>query len=123
VNILIIDDSEMALRFMTRVLSAHDHHIFTLPSPIGATRTVLRHDIDVVVIDVNLPSVRGDRLASLFRANDRMDKVGVVLVSGMERAELGRLAREAGADSVVAKDDVESRLHQAVLDARKKRNS
>jgi PleD family two-component response regulator len=83
---------------------------------------VLRHDIQVVVIDVNLPSVRGDRLASLFRANDRMDKVGVVLVSGMERAELGRLAREAGADSVVAKDDIESRLHTAVLEAQKKRN-
>jgi DNA-binding response OmpR family regulator len=123
VNVLIIDDSEMALRFMTRVLSAHEHRIFTLPSPIGATRTVLRHDIQVVVIDVNLPSVRGDRLAGLFRANDRMDKIGVVLVSGMDRAELGRLAQEAGADSVVAKDDIETRLNDAIIEAWKKRSA
>lgn len=116
-NVLIIDDSEMALRIMSRVLVARSHNVFTLPSPIGATRSVIRHQIDVVVIDVNLPSMRGDRLASLFRTNDRMDRVGVVLVSGMSREELGRLASAAGADVVVPKDEIEQRLNDAVLEA------
>ncbi len=116
-NVLIIDDSEMALRIMSRVLVARSHNVFTLPSPIGATRSVIRHQIDVVVIDVNLPSMRGDRLASLFRTNDRMDRVGVVLVSGMSREELSRLASAAGADVVVPKDEIEQRLNDAVLEA------
>ncbi len=120
-NVLIIDDSDVALAMMTRVLSGHGHRVVTLPSSIGATRTVLRESIDVVVIDVNLPSIRGDKLAGLFRANDRMAKVGVVLVSGMDRAELERLAREAGVDGAVPKDALERELHRAVVSARSAR--
>ncbi|MBC7173531.1 MAG: hypothetical protein H5U40_13910 [Polyangiaceae bacterium] len=52
-----------------------------------------------------------------------MDRVGVVLVSGMPRDELSKLAAAADADAVVPKDDIETRLNEAVLVAQKKRAS
>lgn len=122
-NVLLIDDSEVALTFMTRILAARGHHVISLPSPIGATSAVLRNKIDVVVIDVNLPALRGDRFASLFHANERLMKVGVVLVSGMARDELARLENEKGVDAVVSKEDVERRLHDVICAVRLKRAS
>src|SRR5262245_988138 len=107
---------------MSRVLAVHTHQVFTLPSSIGATRIILEKAIDVVVVDVHLPSIRGDKLVSLFRGNERMQTLGVVLVSDMDRAELDHLAREAGADGAVVKGDVPARLNDTILEAKKRRS-
>jgi CheY-like chemotaxis protein len=123
VNVLLIDDSDIALRMMTKVLASEGHRVHALPSPIGATRAVLHHQIDVVVIDVNHPAMSGDRLTELFRTNKRMDRVGLVLVSGMERQELRRIAQEVRADGFVPKADIEKELAKTVAEARRKRPS
>jgi CheY-like chemotaxis protein len=118
VKVLVIDDSETARDLMTRVLSPF-HTVFSLPSPIGATRTILSRNVDVVVVDVNLPGFQGDSLARLFRRNERMYNLGLVLVSGMDEDQLARLARDA--DAYVTKNDVVLQLAGCVLQAKKKR--
>ena len=118
-KVLVIDDSEIARARMTNQLRLHGHTVLELPSPIGATRTVLRENVEVVVIDIHLPTVSGDRLASLFRANPRMKNLGVVLVSGIDPEELLRLAQEVDADAVVSKGAIDRELPQAVLRAKR----
>jgi CheY-like chemotaxis protein len=116
-NILIIDDSDVALKTMGSTLSRHGHKVICAASPIGVTRTILNDAIDVVVIDVNLPSMRGDALAALFRKQPRLARLGVVLVSGIDAEELERLTRESEADAMCTKKDLQERLNQAVLTA------
>jgi DNA-binding NarL/FixJ family response regulator len=84
--------------------------VHELPSAIGATRTVLRNNVGVVVIDVFMPQMRGDHLATLFRNNPRFNRVGLLLVSSEPEAQLERIASEAGADGIVSK----SRLDRLV---------
>ncbi|MFT3922234.1 MAG: response regulator [Myxococcales bacterium] len=120
-NILIIDDSELSLQAMETTLKAHGHRVVCTSSPIGATRLILNEKIDVVVVDVNLPSMRGDSLAALFRKQPRMQHVGVVLVSGVEPEELKRLTDESKADAMCNKQDVREGLHPAVMTARRAR--
>ncbi len=120
-NILVIDDSEIALGQMKETLTAHGHRVVGSHTPIGVTRLIIKEAIDVVVVDVNLPSLRGDTLAALFRKQPRMQQLGVVLVSGVEASELDRLARESSADAVCTKREVRERLNQAVLRAYKAR--
>jgi CheY-like chemotaxis protein len=105
-TVLVIDDSEIARAEMTRVLSEAGLRVFTLSSPIGATRAIIQHRVDAVVIDLLMPSMRGDRLAALFRGNPRFEGLGVVLVSGQDHQELTRLLEEADADAVVRKADL-----------------
>lgn len=105
-TVLVIDDSEIARAEMTRVLSEAGHRVVALASPIGATRAIIQHRVDAVVIDLLMPSMRGDRLAALFRGNPRFETLGVVLVSGEDRQELTRLLEEAEADAVVSKADL-----------------
>jgi CheY-like chemotaxis protein len=116
-NVLVIDDSELALAMMQERLREYGHHVVALPTPIGVTRIILKEDIHVVVVDVNLPSVRGDTLAKLFRQQPRMKRLGVVLVSGLETSELERLARESDADAVCRKMDIREQLIFAVQSA------
>jgi two-component system OmpR family response regulator len=122
-NVLIIDDSDLALKTMASTLTLHGHKVLCASSPIGVTRIILNEAIDVVVVDVNLPSMRGDALAALFRKQPRLAHLGVVLVSGIDAEELSRLTRESEADGMCTKKDIPERLHLTVLSAYHARRS
>jgi PleD family two-component response regulator len=102
-TVLVVDDSDIAREAMLRMLKDAGMRALELASPIGATRTILNNKVEVVVIDVLMPGMRGDRLASLFRGNPRFKRLAVVLVSGEQDVDLERMAREAGADAAVSK--------------------
>jgi PleD family two-component response regulator len=118
--VLVIDDSEIARAQMVDVLTEAGMKVVDLPSPIGATRTILEHEVTVVVLDLFMPTMRGDRLAALFRGNPRLKNLGVVLVSGANEAELRRLSNEVDADAIVSKARL-GELADAVTRARAKR--
>ena len=88
---------------MAQLLMDAGMRVHTLPSPIGATRAILANKVDVVVIDVMMPGMRGDRLAALFRSNPRFSKLGMILVSGAAESELHSLCLEVRADATLAK--------------------
>jgi DNA-binding NarL/FixJ family response regulator len=115
-TVLVIDDSDISRAEMTRVLEAAGMTVIGLASPIGATRVMLGGNVKAVVIDVEMPSLRGDRLAALFRGNPRMNGIGVVLVSGEKSEELMRLKIEARADDAVSKTSL-AKLPEAVARA------
>ena len=108
-TVLVVDDSELSRSEMMRLLTEDGLVVVGLASPIGATRAILTNAVSVVVIDVLMPGMRGDRLATLFRGNPRLRELGVVLVSG-DDGELSRLSSEVSADAVVSK----SALHELV---------
>lgn len=120
-NVLVIDDSDVARAMLEETLKIRGHHVVGMPSPIGATRVVVREKIDVVVLDLQMPDVRGDRLATLFRQSALTKGVGVVLVSGFCRDELERIGSECGADAVVTKQEAREWLEHAVTIAYRSR--
>jgi CheY-like chemotaxis protein len=109
-TVLVVDDSDIARHAMLKLLIDAGMKAIELASPIGATRTIINQNVGVVVIDVLMPGMRGDRLAALFRGNPRFRSLAVVLVSGERGVDLERMAREAGADAAVSK----SQLHELV---------
>lgn len=66
-RVVIIDDSEFAREEMSNILREAGWEVVALPSPIGATQVIVRQQARVVVLDVCMPSLRGDRLLTLFR--------------------------------------------------------
>jgi CheY-like chemotaxis protein len=118
-NVLVIDDSEIARADMTHRLSQAGFKVSSLASPIGATRVIVDQAIDVVVIDVQMPSIRGDRLAALFKGNQRFSSLGVILVTGSSEAELDQLRASAKADAVLSKAKLD-RLAAIVKDTYRK---
>jgi CheY-like chemotaxis protein len=112
--VLVIDDHDVAREVMTRLLTDAGHRVCAQSTPIGATRTIVRENISVVVVDVEMPALRGDRLVALFRSNPRFRNLGLILVSGAPEKELVEIGREVGADAVVPKIHLEESLVSTV---------
>jgi CheY-like chemotaxis protein len=121
-RVLIVDDSEIALELMRAALVKSGHEVLTSPTAIGVSVIVLRERIDVVVIDVELASFRGDRLVDVFRKQRRLDKLGIVLVSGQARGQVEAIAASSGADAAVSKMEIEL-LPRVVVRAFNARNA
>jgi DNA-binding response OmpR family regulator len=113
-RILIIDDDDIARELLTSTLKRVGHEVFELATAIGATRAIFEHDIDAVVVDVNLPDISGDKLARVLRKNSRGSQLGIVLVSSLPIDELRALAMVAQADAVLSKSDIRTRLEASV---------
>jgi DNA-binding response OmpR family regulator len=116
-RVLVIDDDDLAREFLCTVLRRSGFAVFDLPSTIGATVRITRDEIQVVVLDIMMPSIRGDKLATLLRKNSQLAELGVVLVSSCPRSELEQLELDVDADAVVGKDEARTKLADAVLAA------
>jgi CheY-like chemotaxis protein len=116
-RVLVIDDDDLAREFLCTVLRRGGFAVFDLPSTIGATVRITRDEIQVVVLDIMMPSIRGDKLATLLRKNNQLAELGVVLVSSCPRSELDQLELDVDADAVVGKDEARTKLVDAVLAA------
>ncbi len=113
-RILVIDDNDTARTLMTQILREASFTVHEQGTPIGATRLILRENIVVVVVDVNMPAMQGDKLVSLFRANPKFAGVGLVLVSSEPEEYLEQLGRRSGADATVQKNLVATELVETV---------
>lgn len=116
---LIIDDDDIARELLRSTLEDAKLEVFELPSPIGATKKIIDEKINVVVLDVMMPEVSGDKLARLLRGNPKMGRVGIILVSSLPPEELRKLQRESGADAIVEKSRIRHDLVRAVERASK----
>ena len=116
-RVLIIDDDEISRELLSSTLKLGGHEVFELPNAIGATRVIFGHDIDAVVVDVDLPDLSGDKLARVLRNNSRGPHLGIVLVSSLPLDELTRLALVAKADGVLSKSNIRAGLQPAIARA------
>ena len=113
-NVLIIDDSDLARAQLRRILSAAGMKVFEQPSAIGATRAILQHGVDIALVDVSMPGLSGDKLVKVLRDNPRLDGLIIVVVSAKPEAELHALVDIAGANAVLSKSRVEDELVQVL---------
>ncbi|MCA9648320.1 MAG: response regulator [Myxococcales bacterium] len=66
-RVLIVDDDEIHLDVMRRKLERYGFEVHVASNPIGVTNLVRTLRPDVVLMDVSIPAIRGDRLLDLVR--------------------------------------------------------
>jgi CheY-like chemotaxis protein len=109
-RVLVIDDSDLARAHLLRIVADAGMEGFEQASGIGATRTILRNEIEVVVVDISMPGLSGDRLISLLRENKRFGRLAIVVVSAKPAEELEALERELQVEAVLSKERAENEL-------------
>jgi two-component system, cell cycle sensor histidine kinase and response regulator CckA len=82
-TILIVDDDPQILRLVERMLGARKATILLAPRPSAALEICRTQSIDVLISDVAMPEMDGDKLAE--RVLKLQPGVSVLLISGHYR--------------------------------------
>jgi DNA-binding response OmpR family regulator len=103
-TVLIMDDSEIVLETVRATLEAGGASVHSAMN-LAEMETQLRTcRPDVVVLDVQMPEMFGDDLASVLR-HVRSMSVPILLFSDMDEAALAKRVRDAAIEGYVAKKD------------------
>jgi CheY-like chemotaxis protein len=103
-RILIVDDSDLAAEATSIVLEEAGFHCHTLSNPLDLGATVRRMRPDLVLVDVRMPLLDGDRLIQLATKNPSLRSTPMVLFSSLPIAVLQERAISCGAKGYIHKD-------------------
>jgi len=101
-KIMIVDDDPTTLSVVGAVLQNSGHEVIPRDTAIGTTLAILRQKPDVVLLDVRMPGLAGDKLATLIE-QEATSRPIVILHSSLPAQDLERLARSSGAAGCVPK--------------------
>ncbi len=101
-RILVVDDDPELLDMVQRVLTPHGFEVRTHTSALGVASLVRTAQPDVVLIDVNFPAIKGDKVVHLAR-QQAPQGTKFLLYSAMDELRLRALALASGADGYLLK--------------------
>jgi len=100
-SVMIVDDSRVVLERLRYELEREGHEVTVRDSALGTVASVLKLKPDVLILDVSMPALAGDRLASVIGTMG--DDVIIILHSSLPEQELRGLAQACGAHGVIPK--------------------
>ncbi|MBX3229268.1 MAG: response regulator transcription factor [Labilithrix sp.] len=101
-RILLIDDSALVLDFTRAVLERAGYEVATATTVAAFEAERRRAAPDLIIVDVQMPEVFGDDLASALRGAYKVSSP-ILLLSSLDEEELARRAAEAEVDGWVTK--------------------
>lgn len=101
-KVMLVDDDPTTLQVHAAILEQLGHTVTQRATALGTTLAILRDKPDVVVLDVRMPGLTGDKLASLISEEGEQSRL-VILHSSLPIDELERLAKSCGATGAIEK--------------------
>ncbi|HEX8391271.1 MAG TPA: response regulator, partial [Longimicrobium sp.] len=101
-TVLAVDDDPAVLEGVRRVL-AGEAEVRTLGDPLGFWETLESASPDLVLLDVDMPSVSGLELCRVLRNDPRWQSVPIVFLTARTDADTVAAVFRAGADDFVSK--------------------
>lgn len=101
-KVLIVDDDPTALLILRKIFEGLGCEVEAREQALGTSATLLgKPPPDLVVLDVEMPALRGDTLVGIMRK--RWPNVFCVLFSSLPAEELEAARHRCGADAAVGK--------------------
>lgn len=104
-KIMIVDDSEMILEMVKCILEEAGYEVVTRDSPFGTAVAASTEKPDLILLDVSMPALSGDRIVEVVKDNQKLKDVKVCLFSDRSIRELNELVLSCGADGFIQKTD------------------
>ncbi len=102
-RVLLVDDDPLSLQVSRACLESAGYIVTTRSESIGTSAVIFRERPDIVVLDVNMPGLRGDQLAEVVLRNGTAHRPALVLYSMLPEIELRDLAARCGAAGYLSK--------------------
>ena len=116
-HILVVDDSHTVREMERRLLVRSGYTVSTAQNGQEAWNLLRLKEYDLLISDVDMPQMNGIELVTRVRANPRMARLPVIILSYKDREEDRRRGLEAGADFYLTKGSFDNgSFLQAVID-------
>ena len=99
-HILVVEDDPVGRQTLAAYLRSENHRVSEAANGGDMRRVFARGDVDVVMLDINLPGEDG---LSLLRELSRQSEVGIIMVTARHDFVDRIVALELGADDYVTK--------------------
>ena len=107
-RIMLVDDEPLQLALVGRTLRADGYRVVSTDSSLGVTNTARSFQPHLMLLDVRIPELSGDRLVPLLRRIT--PETLLILYSACDPEQLRRLASVVGADGWISKSDAIGKL-------------
>jgi DNA-binding NarL/FixJ family response regulator len=100
-KILLLDNDAGVLEGFRALFEHTGIEVYTTSSLLDFHSLIAQHDPDLILVDVNMATLKGNEVVSAAR--NRLTSSMVVLFSGISPIELKELSHAAGADGFLSK--------------------
>src|SRR5690349_19274144 len=87
VNLLLVDDKPENLVVLDELLKHPDRELLKATSGNDALRILLKHEVALVLLDVEMPRMAGYEIAQIMRSADMTKLVPIIFVTAGDRSE------------------------------------
>ena len=102
-KVMVVDDSEIVLKLTSAMLQAGGFDVTTCDSAAGVVLRVIAEKPDLVLVDLNLGEVSGDRVIASLKNSPRTAHVRACLYSAEEAPSVAEVVRRSRADGFIQK--------------------
>ena len=92
VNILMVDDQPAKLLSYEAILKELGENLLKANSGCEALEYLLKNEVAVVLLDVNMPGLDGFELAKLIRQHPRYERTAIIFISAVRVTDIDRLS-------------------------------
>jgi len=111
-EILIVDDEELNLKMVSRMLSCDQYTLHTAGNGKDAIELAQRISLDLVLLDVLMPGLDGAEICRILKNTEGTSQIPVIMLTAHPDKDAKLLCLRAGANDFLAKpvDNVELQL-------------
>ena len=102
-GILVVDDSITSRSLEKSILEAHGYRVRVAVDGLEALELLRVEKADLIITDIQMPRLDGFGLLEALKADSRLNRIPVIIVSSLERAEDQERGLMLGADAYVVK--------------------
>ncbi|MCB1191865.1 MAG: response regulator [Leptospiraceae bacterium] len=102
-RVLVADDSSITRKLLNKALTAAGYEVETAEDGFIALEKLIRFKYDLLISDMNMPSMNGMELITRIRDEIDMQNLPIIVLTSVEGEEQSKLAIEAGANLYVQK--------------------
>ena len=109
-RILVVDDDKLILKIIEMNLSRAGYEVFTVEKGMEAISFLKNQDVDLILLDIEMPIVSGMKTLELIRKKPEMADIPVIFLTASAERELVIEACRLEAADYVVKPCVPSEL-------------
>jgi two-component system chemotaxis sensor kinase CheA len=102
-SILVVDDSITSRSLERSILEAHGYRVRVAVDGLEALEMLGVEKADLIITDIQMPRMDGFAFVEALKADSRLNKIPVIIVSSLEKAEDQERGLLLGADAYVVK--------------------